>query len=61
MTTDQSGLRTPAEWERQTGYLILDPDGWWYSPWGPKAWDEPLSYEDFMARLGISTVRPRST
>jgi hypothetical protein len=50
-----SDLRTPDEWSRIQGVLVLDPDGWREDG---KPWTEPITEDEFAKRLAISTVGP---
>lgn len=47
-------LRKPEEWAEIIGYRILDPDGWRMK--GAPAWDDPITYRDFVWRFSMSTV-----
>jgi hypothetical protein len=44
----------PVEWERITGVLVLDDDGWRCDA---KSWKECLSREEFLNRAANSTTR----
>lgn len=48
---------TPVEWQEIEGVTILDPDGWRMA--GAPAWDEPITRDDFLKRMSISTVQMR--
>lgn len=49
--------KIPKEWATEMGYTILDPDGWRGS-YADKSFDEPLTKEEFLPRLWISTIGP---
>lgn len=50
----QEDLRTPAEWQRELGVVVMDPDGW--RPPQEKSWAEPISRSEFIDRAGVSTT-----
>lgn len=45
-------LKTPKEWQEETGITILDPDGWRKDK---KSFDEPISEDDWNERMKWST------
>lgn len=48
--------RTPAEWEKILGILVIDPDGWDRGPNFDKDWAKPLTEEEFREKSDVSTV-----
>lgn len=52
-------LRTPEQWEALVGYRIYDPDGWRgtsSSDLPSKDWHEPIDFDEFQARMALSTT-----
>lgn len=49
-------LRTPEEWCKLLGASIMDPDGWRD---GTRAWEEPITKEEFDERLQRCTINSR--
>ena len=52
-------MKTPEEWlatEEYAGHTVLDPDGWNRRDF-QNSWREPLTKEEFDARLSKSTVQ----
>lgn len=59
-------MHPPSYWERCTGILVVDPDGWDRAVGNKKAWEEewavPMTYAEFKFRCSASTCRyPRGT
>lgn len=46
-------LRTPDDWAAIEDMHVLDPDGWRRDG---KDWFEPITHEDFLARVMQSTI-----
>jgi hypothetical protein len=44
---------TPEEWQKITGIIIYDPDGWREDN---KNWDDPIDQDEWNRRMIISTV-----
>jgi hypothetical protein len=54
-------LKTPSEWEIDTGIKIIDNDGWRRSSThGEKAWETPITEKEFRDRSNDCTVMPES-
>lgn len=53
------GLKTPTEWEQEIKIQVLDPDGWRFKHAGmkPKPYEEPITKEEFLARITWSTCQ----
>lgn len=55
-------LRTPEEWCKERGLVVLDPDGWRLATifegvvYEPRGFEEAISESEFLARLDSSTV-----
>lgn len=49
-------LRTPEEWQVETGIRILDPDGWDRSNF-EEDWARRITRSEFQAKADVSTVR----
>ena len=53
-------LRTPRQWEADDAYtdVVMDPDGWRFQcgPYPPRSFDDPISREEYEARVGPSTI-----
>lgn len=43
--TDTTAIKSPSEWEKQTGITVMDHGGW-----RDKSYDDPISKEDFLSR-----------
>jgi len=52
----QPVLKTPEQWSEKYKVLILDPDGW--RGVDSPSWDEPITEEDFVERMSVSTIGP---
>lgn len=54
-----AGMKVPADWERETGTRIINPDGWLMDG---QPWDAPITRADFEERATHSTIeRPAWT
>ena len=51
--------KTSAEWIKQVGYEILDPDGWDRTNYDYSFNKEKITMEEFQKRLSLSTVRQK--
>jgi hypothetical protein len=40
----------------ERGYVVIDPDGWDRSD--PNAWNEPITWNEFLRRMIFSTIGP---
>lgn len=49
--------KTSAEWIKEVGYEILDPDGWNRTNFDYSFNKEKITMEEFQKRLSFSTVR----
>ena len=49
--------KTSAEWIKEVGYEILDPDGWDRNNYDYSFNKEKITMEEFQKRLSLSTVR----
>ncbi len=49
-------LKTSDEWVKETGVVIMDPDGWDRSNFD-KSWAEPISKVEFDDRVQRSTIQ----
>lgn len=47
-------LKKPEQWCKETGIVILDPDGWRGKD--DPAWDKEISLQDFLQRASVSTA-----
>ena len=47
--------KTSEEWERLSGYHVIDPDGWDRGNFD-KSWNERITEDEFNQRLMKSTV-----
>ena len=52
----KSYTAVPNEWEIILGITVLDPDGWDRQNFA-EDWGKPLSYDEFWAKAGMSTIR----
>ncbi len=62
---EKGHLETSFEWNRllpftRKQFHILDPDGWDRSNWGYSWFEEEITLEEFVRRLGISTAKVSS-
>ena len=59
LPAEAEALKTPAEWAAEYPLRVTDPDGWrQHDELGPKSWDEPITREEFSARMAVSTCGP---
>ena len=49
--------KTSAEWIKEVGYEILDPDGWDRTNYDYSFNKEKITMEEFQKRISLSTVR----
>ena len=47
--------RTPADWEKLEGVVVIDPDGWRYDR---KGWGDPIRFAEWERRMMVSTILP---
>lgn len=50
--------KTPEDWARLKGIVIVDPDGW-RDDENYRRWDEPITEEEFRRRAAVSTIANR--
>lgn len=55
---EEEVCKPPIEWCIEMGVQVMDPDGW-RGPGAP-SWDEPITREEFVQRVSVSTVRTRT-
>ncbi len=48
-------LKTSYEWESESDYLVLDPDGWDRQNFSYSFFEELITYEEYTNRLLKST------
>ena len=49
--------KTSAEWIKEVGYEVLDPDGWDRSNFEYSFYKEEITFEEFQKRLFMSTIK----
>jgi hypothetical protein len=45
------------QWQQLTEITIIDADGWDRSNWN-ESWNEPISFDEFLHCLSLSTTMP---
>ena len=48
-------LLSGKQWQQLTEVTIIDADGWDRSNWN-ESWNEPISFDEFIRRLSLSTT-----
>lgn len=56
MTRQTLDLRSSQEWSQALEVTVLDPDGWDRRDL-ERSWSEPITRDEFLARLAASTIR----
>lgn len=51
--TDKTEIKTPNEWQKETGIIIIDPDGWREDG---KSFLDEISEAEWKKRMLVSTI-----
>jgi len=50
-------VKTPSEWSQILDIVIADPDGWRQGSDADRDWFRPITKEEFMRKVAISTCK----